>query len=92
MLYLFYKYKIMDIIDKTVSIILGDILNPLIYLASGACFVYFLFGVFKFILAKYNADEQGVKKGKSHMLWGLIGLVIIFSAGAIYEFITSFFN
>jgi hypothetical protein len=45
-----------------------------------------------FILARVNGEEEGIKKGKQHMLWGLIGLAIMFSAGSIYKIITSFFE
>ena len=71
--------------------LLDQIVNPGIYLLSSLSFVWFLYGVVNFILARVNGDEDGIKKGKQHMLWGLIGLVIIFSAGSIYKAITDFF-
>lgn len=82
----------MELIDKTASALLSDFVNPAIYLLSALAFVWFLYGVSKFIWARYKGDEGGIKKGKQHMLWGLIGVVIIFSASAIYSFITGFFN
>ncbi|MEA4910504.1 hypothetical protein SDC9_33255 [bioreactor metagenome] len=82
----------MELIDKTAAAILSDFVNPAVYLLSALAFVWFLYGVGKFLWARYKADESGVKKGKQHMLWGLIGLIIVFSASAIYEFITGFFN
>lgn len=69
-----------------------EFLNPAIYLLSALAFVWFLYGVVMFILARVNGEEEGIKKGKQHMLWGLIGLVIVFSAGSIYKIITSFFE
>lgn len=71
--------------------LLDQIVNPGIYLLSSLAFVWFLYGVVNFILARVNGDEDGIKKGKQHMLWGLIGLIIIFSAGSIYKAITDFF-
>lgn len=82
----------MEIIDNTFYALFDNIINPAVYAFSVFCFVWFLFGVGKFILAKYNADENGIKSGRNHMLWGLIGLIIVFSAGAIYKFITGFFE
>ncbi len=82
----------MEIIDNTVNVLLSEIINPAIYLLSAFAFTWFLWGVFMFILNKKSSNEEGVKKGKIHMLWGLIGLVIIYSASAIYTFLTSFFN
>lgn len=74
------------------NVILTKIVNPIIYLGSALFFIYFLYGVLNFIIAKTKGKEDDIKKGKEHMLWGLIGVFIIFSASAIYKFITSFFN
>lgn len=58
-----------------------QIINPIILLLAAAAFVMFIWGVFKFIL---NAeDETKRKEGKSAILWGLVGLVIIFGAYGI---------
>lgn len=82
----------MEIIDKAVNAVIAEFVNPLIYLLSGLAFVWFLYGVFIFLYAKTKNNGEDVTKGKNHMLWGLIGLVIIYSASSIYRFITSFFN
>jgi hypothetical protein len=57
------------------------IIDPLILLLSAAAFVYFIWGVARFILATSqgeNADEY-----RSHMFWGIVGLAIIFGAYGI---------
>lgn len=82
----------MEALDKTVNVVLAEVVNPAIYLLSAFAFVWFLWGVLMFLWSKKQSNEEGVKKGKNHMLWGLVGLVIIYSASAIYKFITSFFN
>lgn len=82
----------MEILDKTVNVLIKEFINPAIYVLSALAFAWFLYGVFLFMLAKVKSEESGIKAGKQHMLWGLIGLVIIYSASAIYTFITSFFN
>lgn len=51
------------------------IIKPLIILLTGAALLMFFWGLTQFIL---NAgSEEGRTKGKSHMLWGIIGLLII---------------
>lgn len=77
---------------EIVNALLSELVNPAIYLLSAAAFVYFLYGVVIFIINKNQAKNDGVEKGKKHMLWGLIGLLIIYSANSIYTFIISFFN
>ena len=58
-----------------------QIVNPLILLLAAAAFVLFVWGVFEFI--RKADDETGRKEGKSAILWGIIGLVIIFGAYGI---------
>jgi hypothetical protein len=81
----------MEALNKTVNAIISEAVNPAIYLLSALAFVWFLYGVFLFVLAKFNNQQDGIQRGKNHMLWGLVGLVIIYSAAAIYKFITGFF-
>ena len=62
-----------------------QIVNPLIGLLFAVALLYFLWGVSQFI---YNsADEQGREKGKQHILWGLIGLLIMVSVFGIINLI-----
>lgn len=82
----------MELIDKTAAVLFEEFFNPAVFLVSTACFVWFLYGVARFIWARYNSDEEGIKRGKNHMFWGLIGLIIIFSASAIFNLITSLVN
>lgn len=87
-------------IDNVFASLFDNFVNPAMYAFSAFCFVWFLYGVFRFMYAKYvgkdkdgkSFTEMDLNSGKRHMLWGLIGLIIIFSAGAIYDFITGFFN
>lgn len=68
------------------------IINPILYLLMAAAFIYFIWGVVKFIGSK--DDSEGVSDGKKHILWGLVGLAIIISVfgiiRVIVNFITSF--
>jgi hypothetical protein len=66
-------------IDK----IKGAILYPLISLMLGVALLIFLWGLFQYIA---NAEsEEARQTGKKHMLFGIIGLVIMVSAVAILE-------
>lgn len=82
----------MELLNNTANALIDAVVNPVVYVLSALAFVWFLYGVFMFIVARYNSDEPRIKTGKQHMLWGLIGLVIVYSANAIYDFITGFFN
>lgn len=61
------------------------ILNPLIYMGLAVTLVLFLYGVFEFIT---NAEsEEGRTQGRSHMIYGLIGLFIFVSVFGIMRLI-----
>ncbi len=62
-----------------------NILTPIITLLSLAAFVLFLWGIVEFIAGA--EDEEKRKSGQQHMIWGIIGLVIIFGANAIVSLI-----
>jgi len=51
------------------------IVNPLITFLFALAVVYFLYGVFEFISNQENEEKK--TSGKSHMLWGIIGIAIM---------------
>jgi len=57
------------------------IINPLIGLLFALAIVYFLYGVFEFIANQENEEKKTT--GKSHMLWGIIGIVIMMAVFTI---------
>lgn len=66
--------------------VLEEIVNPVIALIALAAFLYFVWGVAEFIRAGAG-DAEKRSDGQRHMVWGLIGLAIIFSARAIIAII-----
>lgn len=54
------------------------ILFPIMTLLMAAAFLYFLYGAFQFVAGA--ADGEVRQEGKVHMLWGIIGLLIMISA------------
>lgn len=66
------------------------IIYPLITLMMGIALLVFLYGCFEFIM---NADNDGARTtGKKHILWGIIGFVVMVSAYAILEVATGTFG
>src|SRR3989344_8630604 len=66
------------------------IINPLINLLFALALVYFLYGVFEFFLNQGNEEKK--TSGKSHMLWGVIGITIMMGVWAILGIITNTLN
>ncbi|MBU3925663.1 hypothetical protein KJ763_00640 [Patescibacteria group bacterium] len=76
--------------DQLISKITSTIVNPLIGLMIAIAFMIFIWGVVQFIA---NADNQQKRdEGKKHILWGLVGLLIMISVGGIIQVIASFLN
>lgn len=73
------------IIDKLKTKILFPIETLLIVLAT----LFFLWGVVDFIAGASNEDKR--TKGKRHMTWGIIGLVIILGVRGIITVLQNLF-
>lgn len=61
------------------------ILTPLIYLFFALALILFLYGVFEFI--KNSNDPEERKKGGQHILWGVVGMAIMFSVYGLINLI-----
>jgi hypothetical protein len=69
--------------------VVTQIINPLILLLTAVAFVVFVWGIFEFVAHSGDATER--EKGRQAILWGLVGLVIIFGAyGIINIALTTF--
>lgn len=69
--------------DDVLQKIITEIFSPIYQLVAAIAFVYFLYGAAKFIYDIRNPSEKN--EGKSHLLWGMVGLFIIFSVGGILK-------
>lgn len=80
----------MVVLDQFLLKVVTQIVNPIILLLAATAFVVFLWGVFIFIA---NAGEEAKREeGKKAILWGLVGLVIIFGAYGIINLALGTFN
>ncbi|MDP2593233.1 MAG: hypothetical protein Q8P52_01115 [bacterium] len=67
-----------------------NIINPLIIFMFALAMVFFLYGVLEFFLNQDN--EEAKTNGKSHMIWGVIGLTIMLGVWTILGMIINTFN
>ncbi len=77
-------------IDTFMGKVDAQIINPLILLLFALALAYFLYGVFEFI-ANWD-NEENRTTGKTHMLWGIVGLAIMIGVWFILGAIVSTFN
>ncbi len=68
-----------DILGKLKNIL--DTVAPIII---GIAFVWFLWGVFRFVV---SADSEGKDKAKDTIIYGIIGLVVMLSVWGIVRFV-----
>ncbi|TSC69603.1 MAG: hypothetical protein G01um101456_90 [Parcubacteria group bacterium Gr01-1014_56] len=67
------------------------IINPILALIFAAGLLVFIWGVVEFMWGLSN--ETGKKEeGKQHMLWGLIGMVIMVAAYSILTIVANTLN
>ena len=76
--------------DQLIFDINKTVLNPLIQFAFIVAFVFFIWGVMQFIRNANNAEER--KKGQDHMIWGVIGLVIMLGVYGIVNILINTFG
>jgi uncharacterized membrane protein YidH (DUF202 family) len=70
---------------KLIDNITEYIIDPIILLLFGLGFLYFLWGIAKFI---WNADSEDARKeGADHMIWGIVGMFIMVAAFGIISLI-----
>ena len=77
-------------LDSFLRNVNNQIVNPLISFLFALAIIYFLYGVFQFI---GNQDNQEKKiTGRSHMIWGIIGITIMLGVWTILGIILSTLN
>ncbi len=70
--------------------VVTEIINPIILLLAAGAFVLFLWGGFTFI--REAGDTAKRAEGRRAILWGIVGLVIIFGAYGIINVALGTFN
>lgn len=77
-------------VDSFVKDVNSLIVNPLIKLLFAVALLLFLYGVVEFV-SNQESDEKRTK-GKNHMLWGLVGFVIMFGVWGILNIVLDTFG
>ncbi|HCU46894.1 TPA: hypothetical protein DIC47_00505 [Candidatus Nomurabacteria bacterium] len=77
-------------VDSFVQNINRVIINPIIVFLFALAVFYFLYGLFQFISNQEN--EEAKTKGKNHIMWGIVGIVIMMGVFTILGVIMKTFN
>ena len=76
-----YNQTIMDSVTGFLDRFVEVIINPIIMLLFAVALLYFFWGLFRYMMALAQGDNPS--DSKQHMLWGILGMVIMFSVGGI---------
>lgn len=68
------------------------ILNPVILLMFAVSFLYFAYGVFNFLTLEADGKGGDREDAKNSIIYGIIGMVIMFSVYGIINFILGSFG
>lgn len=79
-----------DSVDTFLFKVNKVIINPAIEFLFIIAFVIFLWGVMEFIRGADNKDKRA--EGKQHMMWGIIGFVIMFGVYGIINILVNTFG
>lgn len=77
-------------LDAFIAKVNAEIVNPLIGLLFALAVVYFLYGVVQFMLNQDNEEKKTT--GKSHMMWGIVGITIMLGVWTILNIVLRTFN
>jgi cell division protein FtsW (lipid II flippase) len=74
-------------LESTINTLATEILNPVVRLLFAVAVAYFIYGVIVYIA---NADDEDARReGKKHMLYSIIGLVIMAGVWGIIDLIAN---
>lgn len=76
--------------EQILANVVREIFSPLYQAVVGVSILYFLYGVAKYVIDLNNPEKK--TDGRSHMLWGTLGLFIVLSVGGILEIFKGFFG
>ncbi len=76
--------------EQVLSNVITEIYSPIYQAVVGISIIYFLYGVAKYVVDLNNPEKQTF--GRSHLLYGMIGLFIILSVGGILKYLGDIFN
>ena len=80
----------MPTLSEFVGNLFTHIVNPILFILGAIAVILFLFGLVKFI-AVPDKDEKR-EEGKRHMIFGLVGLFIIFFVEGLLLLLTDVGN
>ena len=80
-----------DNLNQMISNLDTYLVNPALLIIFAAGFFLFTWGLFQLMVAMSTGAEEDIKTGKNHMIWGIVGMVIMVSVYGIISLLDSTF-
>ena len=77
-----------DFVGNGSTGIIGAINTVVIPVILALAFAFFVFGVVNYFFI-HGTDEKGREEGRSFILWGLLGMVVLFSVWGLVNLLLS---
>ena len=77
-------------VDEIIGVVKSSLIRPVEGLLFALATLVFIYGVVEYMAGASN--EEARTKGKTHMIWGLVGLFIMFSVSGIIAVLKNFFG
>lgn len=77
-------------LDEFLGKVNAQVINPLIGFLFALAIAFFLYGIVEFIWNQTNEEKKTA--GKSHMLWGIIGITIMLGVWTIMSMLLNTLN
>lgn len=74
--------------QEVIGVFASELIQPIEVVLFAAATVVFFFGVVEFLASPENEEKKTA--GKRHMLWGLIGLAVMFGVNGIVRLLQNF--
>ncbi len=75
-------------LDKVVDLII----NPILLLLFALSFLYLVYGVFNFLRQDMNAADKTRSESRNAIMWGIVGMVIMFSVFGLIKVVLGTFG
>jgi len=80
----------MDELELFLTRVFNNVITPIVTVIFFLATALMLFGLVEYL--SKSSEAEGRTEGRRHMFWGLMGLIIMFSAVALVNLICNFFD
>ncbi|MEI6238386.1 MAG: pilin [bacterium] len=77
-------------INSKILIIAQQIINPLLLVVMGVAILVFVWGIYEYFFKDTSGGERA--QGTRHILWGLVGFVIMLCAYGLIQIVLNTFG